>query len=348
MKTLQRRFFLKKSLFYFGTCSLFTLPKISTAKTRLPQRIIETWYAHNAFLIMLGAVDKIIATVATPENCPWMFYFFPILKKAHPLKTNALNPESLAKNAPDLIILPKAESITATQLKLLSLPAFTLHFTSFSGLLQVLDQTAALLGTDYAANIARSYRQEFLTLTLENQIPLIKRPKILHIAHLSPLQIDGKGTIIDEWIHYGGGENAATITGNKQPITQEQLFLWNPDIIILAANASHDANPVQNFIKDPLFSKLKACQKKKIYTNPSGVFLWDRYGPEILLQLYWIKALLANTASIEESLLPHLFSFYRQFYKIILSEEEAYAILHGEPPPPQSRPYKPRSPKENF
>lgn len=81
-----------------------------------PERIVEGWYAHNATLIMLGAQDRIVGTVARPAMLPWMFRLVPELAKAETLDPGNLNAEELLALHPDLVFVTNsghsAEALT--------------------------------------------------------------------------------------------------------------------------------------------------------------------------------------------------------------------------------------------
>lgn len=283
---------------------------------------------------MLGAVEEIIALTNNHENAPWMFHFFPQIQTASKLKNNALNPEEILSLTPDLLILPRTEKLQESFFHQNGIETYCFYFKTLTGLLETLHQTAEILGTDFAKNQASSYQNslnELLLLSQDSQKSLSERPKILHICQLSPLHIDGEKTLIDEWIKYAGGANAATIAGNKRPITKEQLLLYNPDIILLSATTQYEES-FKSFTKDPFFKSLKAFKKNKIYINPAGIFLWDRYGTEILLQIFWLSQIILETPDFEEKIHFYTKNFYQKFFKISPSDAEISLILSGKAP----------------
>lgn len=292
------------------------------------QRIAEAWYAHNAMLVMMGAQNQIVATVATPADFPWMFKLVPALHQALPLKAGRLNPEALLELGCTLAFLPKAEAFMGPVLDRAGIKAVSLGFTDFSGLLACVDLTATTLGTSLAARRAQAYKQAFLTATLEDTYQP-HGPRVLHIPSLMPLQVDGANTIIAEWIEASGGRNAAvTIRGNHRPVTAEQIAVWDPDIIILAANAG----ALGQLKRDPVMGQLRAVREGRVYRNPAGLFLWDRYGPELLLQLSWARQIVASGNVDVPVMVTKTIAFYREFYGIVLKPEEAVRMLAALPP----------------
>ena len=299
----------------------------TTAYAAPPTRIVEGWYAHNATLIMLGAQDHIVATVAKPSIMPWMFKLVPSLSKAQPLEPGNLNGEELLRLDPDLVfVTPSGHSADA--LAKVGLHAVPEGFDRFVGLLECVDGTATLLQTPLATKRAQAYRVAFLK-AVSQAATNPQGPRVLHIESLKPLRVDGDQSIIDQWIRSAGGRNAAIgVHGNKQPVSIEQILSWNPDIIIVGANAG---DPAQ-LANDGVWSQLAAVKAGRIYRNPAGIFPWDRYSPELLLQVDWARQIVQTGHVDKAGMITKMQDFYRQFYGITLRAADAKRMLAALPP----------------
>lgn len=292
-----------------------------------PERIVEGWYAHNATLIMLGAQDRIVGTVARPAMLPWMFRLVPELAKAETLDPGNLNAEELLALHPDLVFVTNSGH-SAEALTRAGLNVAPEGFDRFDAMLDCVDGTATLLQTPMAAKRAQAYRSAFLQVV--SQAPTNPQgPRVLHVESLKPLRVDGDDSIIDQWIRSAGGQNAAQgIHGNKQPVSIEQVLSWNPDILIVAANAGDPAA----LKKDPVWSKIKAVQSGRVYRNPTGLFPWDRYGPELMLQVIWARQIVQTGQVDVPAMIRSIRSFYHDFYGIALSADDAQRMLDALPP----------------
>ena len=63
---------------------------------------------------MLGAGDKIVATVLTPASVPWLYTIDPALRQAQTVFTNTtVNAEALAQTHPDVLFADKSTQIAA-------------------------------------------------------------------------------------------------------------------------------------------------------------------------------------------------------------------------------------------
>lgn len=300
------------------------------AQAAPPQRIADAWYAHNATLILLGATDRIVATVDDPKRVPWMFHIKPQLARASFVPTEAMNAEELLRLRADLVFVTRSGH-SAPALRAAGLNVVEEGFSTFDGLLDCVTSTAALLEDPKAMARARDYRQAFEAELRDSAAVAHEPPRVLHVQSLRPLKVDGDGTIIDAWIRHAGGMNAAMgVHGNMQTVTIEQVLAWNPSIVIIGARAG---DPAQ-LSHDPLWQRVAAVRDGHVYRNPEGVFPWDRYSPEMLLQLQWARDIVQKGGVDRSAMIERIRSFYRRFYDSALDVSDAGRILDGLPPVP--------------
>ena len=299
-----------------------------------PGRIVDGWYAHNATLIMLGASDRIVGTVVSPARFAWMYCVVPSLHHAKLFGSMTLNAEAVLALHPDLVFVTR-ESGVASALDTLGLNAVPVGFTDFAGLLTTIDRTALLLDTQEAKQQASRYRTALTSLIRARPAGQGALKRVLHIATLTPLTVDGDNSIVDEWIRDAGGVNAAIgIHGNKRPVALEQILSWQPDIIVLGA----DAGDPDRMMDHALWSRLSAVQQNHVFRNPAGVFNWDRYSPELLLQIVWARQLIGTGTVDRTAMIDRITDFYRVFYRSRIDRRGAEAILDAAAPPAGSCP----------
>ncbi len=304
-----------------------------SASAQPKQRIADLWYAHNAVVVMLGSADHVVASVARPRAFPWMMRVAPALARAEPVANGAPNAEDLLRANADVVFVSRgAPSIAA--MRRLGLDVVPVGFSDFDSMLSCLDDTAAALDTPLAAQRAHDYRAYLdTTLAATRQAltawPDRRVPRVLHVASLTPLKVDGSDTIVDQWLRAAGARNAADgLIGNLRPVSIEQVLAWRPDVVILGANAgSIDASPQR-----ALWQTLGAVRDGHVLRNPAGVFPWDRYGPEVALQVRWAAGALHPGLFPAGQLADETRDFYRRFYGYALSADETQRILNGLPP----------------
>ncbi|WP_226502372.1 ABC transporter substrate-binding protein [Pseudomonas sp. MWU16-30317] len=290
-------------------------------------RIADGWYAHHVLLMTLGAGQRIVATVNHPQGQPWMFKVLPSLGQATAINGTAFNVETLLSDRVDLVFTSTGDR-QAMAYEQAGVPVMRMGYTDLPGLQRSMLATAQALGGAQPLERAKAYNRylDEQLATVEARVadvPQAQRPRVLHIASLDPLKVDGSDTLIDQWIQLAGGRNAAVgLKGNLQPVSAEQLLVWQPDLIVLAANAG-DISP------SSLLQQLPAVQQGHVVRNPAGVFPWDRYGTEVALQLEWAAQQLHPERFKEVDMVAKTMDFYRRFFDYPLTTAEAQRILKG-------------------
>lgn len=248
-------------------------------------KFADAWYAHNEVSIMLTNSEGIVATHCAPENYPWMYRVCPNMSGAVATFGDDFNYEDLVAMGPQVVFDSKEDM--RDKLAELGIPLVNCSFKTYEEMEQSVTLTAQVFGGDAIA-IAEKYVAE-----LEQTVADVKaktdaladedRPSVLHGNSVYTYNLDGTGTIIDTWINAAGGKNANTesTTGNAQAeFSLEQIIEWNPDVIITGK-----ADEVDQILNDADWASITAVQNGAVYVNPKGVFGWDRYGVEELLQV---------------------------------------------------------------
>lgn len=315
-----------------------TITDMMGNKVEIPvevKRIGDSWPANNEVVAMLGAGSKIVATYYTPQSRPWLFKVVPDMNKAiQTFDTNGVNIEELIKTKPDLVFVTQGDK-NAKKITEAGIPVVEFKtFKNFEELKELFKFTASMLGEKekQRADLYASYLDSKLNMLTDvtSKIPEEKRSKVLHIASLSPLAIDGKDTIINSWIEVAGGVNAAKeITGNMVKVNMEQVLKWNPDVIVIGNSMLKDWEKV---LTDPGWTNISAIKTKKVYLNPDGAFLWDRYGAEEALQIQWAAKLFNPDKFPDLDIAKETKTFYKTFFSYDLTDNDVQKILKGLPP----------------
>lgn len=214
------------------------------------------------------------------------------------------------------------------------IPFINCSFKTYDEMIRSVQLTAEVFGGEAVdiANRYTAYLKERLDWVAKRvgDIPEEKRTTVAHGNSIYELNFDGANTIIDEWIKYAGGINAAAegMTGNLQTISMEQVLQWNPDVLI----TGKPKKQVDQVMSDPAWANLKAVKNGRVYSNPKGVFAWDRYGVESALQPQWCAKLLYPELFEDFDIAQELKNFYHTFFYYELSDQQAQMILNYETP----------------
>lgn len=290
-------------------------------------------------VLMLGGADKLVATSAQAQSQPWLRRLYPRIERI-PAAFNAageVNVETLIGVQPDVILMAYDGSPPKwlDALGAYKIPVVLMPNTSLEGLKTTALMTGEVLGAG-ELEVARAFVRYFdenirRVLTITSKLSAAERPKVLHTASAGTLTVDGRHTVIDDWINIAGGVNAADVAGNARPVTMEQIAAWNPDIIIVGTAP----NPLQRqaILDDPRWRDITAVKDGKVFANPSGAYLWDRHSAEAALQVLWAAKLLHPALFANLDVGQETKKFYAAFFHYRLTDAELASILNATAPP---------------
>lgn len=140
------------------------------------------------------------------------------------------------------------------------------------------------------------------------------------------LSVNPKGSFHAEVIDLVGGNNVAVINDagkGENQVTMEQLFLWNPDVILMTKEGAYD-----KIEQTDMWSDLKAVKEHRYYEIPALPYNWIDRPPAInrILGVKWVANLLYPD-KFQYDMAKEAKEFYKLFYRYDLSDEEAKELL---------------------
>lgn len=301
-----------------------------------PERVANLWHANNQVILTLGGAPKLSATTHYVTTIPWFRQVYPdITKVPAPIAANNdLNMEALLATKPDVVLVSSEKQAEAVRQA--GLTAVRVGFSDMNGLMQTVNLTAEVLGTQGAYERAQKYNaymQKNLKLIEERlkDLPDSERPKVMHIGSGTKVQnVSGSGIVIDEWIKIAGGQNVAADQKGMKDVSMEQITAYAPEVIIIGGDAS--AKGVQTIKSDAAWKDIPAVKNDKVIRNPYGTFNWDRYSTEEALQVLWAAKTLHPPKFTDIDMVKETQEFYSTFFGYSLSADDAQRILAGEAP----------------
>ena len=301
-----------------------------------PERVANLWHANNQVILTLGGAPKLSATTHYVTTIPWFRQVYPdITKVPAPIAANNdLNMEALLATKPDVVLVSGEKQAEAVRKA--GLTAVRVGFSDMNGLMQTVNLTAEVLGTQGSYERAQKYNaymQKNLKLIEERlkDLPDSERPKVMHIGSGTKVQtVSGGGIVIDEWIKIAGGQNVAADQKGMKDVSMEQITAYAPEVIIIGGDAS--AKGVQTIQSDAAWKDVPAVKNNKVIRNPYGTFNWDRYSTEEALQVLWAAKTLHPQKFTDIDMVKETQEFYSTFFGYSLSADNAQRILTGEAP----------------
>ncbi|WP_350454963.1 ABC transporter substrate-binding protein [Slackia heliotrinireducens] len=306
-------------------------------------RIACTAPAHTSALLLLGAVDKIVAIDQTFANGGWILSKYPQLADVPVVfANNETNMEELLNQSPDLVTYAsRYGDETLQQLQ-------DLGIVCTGGMLQedgddvdfinrVRDNAAyygLVVGGDQA-QAAKNYRTEFTAIREEIQsrtadIAEADRPTVCEISSAGQqLQVNNGTAIGQMLIDLAGGVNVAKDAAGESAgpsgqtiIEPETLLGYNPDILIIDNQGFCD-----ELKKDPVLSQLDAIVNGRVYIAPTGAMSWPYNGPEEYLNMYFFAKCIQPELFADIDMEAEAKAFYEKYFGFDLDDEDIKSIF---------------------
>jgi len=149
--------------------------------------------------------------------------------------------------------------------------------------------------------------------------------KVLYINRLGKqIVVSAPGTTQDYYLKAAGLTNAATNlnvkgdAGRFVNVSMEQIYQWNPDMIIINFGSANDL--LQNKISGQDWSKLKAVREQKVYSSPVGLHTWGNLGGDSPLMPLWLTNLVDPQAISQQKLRKETKKYYQKMFDYTLSD----------------------------
>ncbi|MCB1478262.1 MAG: iron ABC transporter substrate-binding protein [Rhodobiaceae bacterium] len=161
-------------------------------------------------------------------------------------------------------------------------------------------------------------------------IPEGQRPRVYLARGPDGLETGLKGSINTEIIERAGGRNVADpgdadVRRGIVQASMEQVLAANPDTII-----TWDSTFFEKVWSDPLWAKVDAVQKGRVYLSPLLPFGWIDRPPSLnrLIGLRWLAGIFFPE-QFNQDLRAQVRSFYSLFYHVDLDEAALDTLLAG-------------------
>jgi len=120
-----------------------------------------------------------------------------------------------------------------------------------------------------------------------------------------------------------------TGSGNFPEVTTEQLFSWDPDIILVDNHGNFPDLVIKDMYRETSrWASLQAVKNRRLYRIPAGVFFMDK-GTTTTLMLLWLATVIQPELFADINMVEEIKYYYREFYYYNLSDEEARKVLEG-------------------
>ncbi len=286
-----------------------------------PMRIVSGYYISTSAIIALDAQNKMVGIEAKADkrNIYWLaapeLIQLPSVGSAKEFDLEGC----LALN-PDLVILPQKLKDAAETISQLGIPVLLVNPENQELLCDMIGMLGSALNCESRADALLSDLND-KEAWLDDHLADADRPTVYIASNSALLSTAGSGMYQSDLIRRAGGGNAATeLTDDYwQNISYEQLLTWDPDVILLASDASYF---VQDVLDDPNLSELKAVQNGCVYQMPDAYEAWDSPVPGGMLGAAWLASRIHGDIVSKDAFNKMVKQFYGTYYSCFESEIE--------------------------
>lgn len=286
------------------------------------------------------APEKLVGWSSLPNSAqlryiPSEYLDLPTFGQFYGSKAN-LNMESIVAADAQIIIdlgdmrEDHAADMDAVQKKC-NIPTIFLE-TSLTNIADAYRTLGVLLECEDKANEIADYIDAVVTdaETRAALIPEDARKTVLYGSGQTGLNCNARGSVQADVIELVGGVNAVVVEaisnkGGGNTISMEQLYVFDPDVILLTADGPYDT-----LTTDPRWASLRAVQADAYYQIPQLPYCWMSNPPSVnrIIGIRWLGNLLYPDV-FDYDMDAEVKRFYALFWNYTLSDEEVAAFLQN-------------------
>ena len=284
-----------------------------------PQRIITAYYITTSLLIALDLDDRIVGIENEPEKRPIYGLSSPDLLNLPQIGTaKELDIEACAALSPDLLVLPMKLKNTVPTLEELGLTVLLVDPEDQQRLNGMIELVGTATNQSEQADALLAFiaqQQEFLAEATAG----VDTPSVYLSGNSSMLKTAGDAMYQADMIRLAGGKNVASDIEDTYwaEIDYEQLLAWDPEYIILAAEATYT---VEDVLTDPNLADCKAVVNGNVYRLPNQAEAWDSPVPGSVLGALWLANILHPDKLSDADSTARMNDFYETFYHFTYCE----------------------------
>lgn len=311
--------------------------------TEINRIVVNAWQLPAPLAVYLGGAEKIVgiapASMVAAENSVLSDIYPEILNASTSFNQGGeINIEELLKLDPDIVIGVSGEQ--AQSIRDAGIPAVSFSVSQWDyDLIETNDEWIKLFdqifgGSELSNNVAEYSRQvhaaiqeKVSTLAEEDE----KKVMFLFTYSDSTMTTSGKSFFGQSWCDLIGavnvGEEIETV--GSASINMEQVYEWNPDVIIITNFTSAQPEDLyNNTIGSDDWSTVNAVKNGQVYKMPLGWYRSYTPGVDTPVTLQWLA----------QTVYPELFGdvdieqvakdYFKDYYEIELTDEQMENMFH--------------------
>lgn len=278
-----------------------------------PESFVSGYYISTSLMIALDLDEQLVGVEAKADKRNIYKLSAPELTELPSVGTaKEFDLEGCAALKPDLVIVPTKLKDSIPAMEDLGLTVIAVNPEDQTKLFETIDMISTAANVVEKGQKLESWISDSLS-GLKDSLDSAETPSVYLAGNSALLQTAGPEMYQSTLIENAGGVNAASdITDTYWADTSyEQILSWNPDYIILAADADYDADSV---LKDSALADCTAVKEGHVAQIPSDIEALDSPVPASFLGSYYAASILHPEVVTEEDFAAAEKDFYETFY----------------------------------
>lgn len=278
-----------------------------------PESFVSGYYISTSLMIALDLDEQLVGVEAKADKRKIYKLSAPELTELPSVGTaKEFDLEGCAALKPDLVIVPTKLKDSIPAMEELGLTVIAVNPEDQTKLFETIDMISTAANIVEKGQKLESWISDSLS-GLKDSLDGAETPSVYLAGNSALLQTAGPEMYQSTLIENAGGVNAASdITDTYWADTSyEQILSWNPDYIILAADADYDADSV---LKDSALADCTAVKEGHVSQIPSDIEALDSPVPASFLGSYYVASILHPEVVTEEDFAAAEKDFYETFY----------------------------------
>ena len=278
-----------------------------------PEKLASSYYISTSLLIALDLQDRMTGIEAKANKRKIYQLAAPSLIDLPNLGTaKEFNTEACVAAGPDVVFLPMKLKNTADTLEELGIKAIVVNPENAD----LLRECITLVGT-VTNNVDRA---NALNQTIDSSLADVRdmvssqdTPSVYLAGNSSFLSTAGAQMYQDTLLTNAGGRNVASELADTYwaNVSYEQVLAWNPDYIVIAADAEYS---VEDVLADENLASCAAVRNGNVVKLPSNIEAWDSPVPGSYLGSIFLASVLHPEKVSQDYYTSCVSSFYETFY----------------------------------
>ena len=278
-----------------------------------PESFVSGYYISTSLMIALGLDDQLVGVEAKADKRNIYKLSAPELTELPSVGTaKEFDLEGCAALKPDLVIVPTKLKDSIPAMEELGLTVIAVNPEDQTKLFETIDMISTAADVVEKGQELEYWISDALE-SLKKSLDGVETPSVYLAGNSALLQTAGPEMYQSTLIENAGGVNAASdITDTYWADTSyEQILSWNPDYIVLAADADYDVDSVLN---DSALADCTTVKEGHIAQIPSDIEALDSPVPASFLGSYYVASILHPDVVTEDDFKTTEKNFYETFY----------------------------------